>query len=59
MKAIERVLDKLYALVMFICKIALIADILITSYAVEAVMLESIFHCSKTRHGVKKWFLPL
>ena len=34
MKAIERVLDKLYALVMFICKIALIADILITSYAV-------------------------
>lgn len=34
MKAIERVLDKLYALVMVICKLALIADILITSYAV-------------------------
>ena len=34
MKAIERVLDKLYALVMLICKLALIADILITSYAV-------------------------
>ncbi len=34
MKAIDNLLSKLYDLVMFICKIALIADILITSYAV-------------------------
>ena len=34
MKTNKKVLDVLYAVVMFICKIALIADILITSYAV-------------------------
>ena len=34
MKTFELILDKLYALVMFVCKIFLIADILVTSYAV-------------------------
>ena len=34
MKTIEKIYDKLYAIVMFLCKILLIADVLITSYAV-------------------------
>ena len=34
MKTIESILDKVYAVVMFVCKIFLIADILVTSYAV-------------------------
>ena len=34
MKTFESILEKIYAVVMVICKIALIADIVITSYAV-------------------------
>lgn len=33
-KKIEKIYDKLYAVVMFVCKLLLIADVCITSYAV-------------------------